>query len=294
MLVSVIIPVCNCERFLRAALASILRETSVPIEVIVSDDGSSDRSREVARSVGDPRVKLIDGPCRGIAANFNAAFEASSGDIVMRCDADDIYPEGRIAHQVELLATNLNHGAVCGSFAAMRGWLKVPLTCAGKASRDITDDLSTGVVETCFNTFAVRREALIRVGGANEDYRTAEDIDLQLRLSEVCSIRYFPEVAYYWRLSDTSITHTSSSQSKAFFEQKARDDQAARSGRTIAPAPTNHDTLASDEHLQRLLIGAAWSSLTRSARIKNSVMAILAKPSSGWVNLAAAISKPVK
>jgi len=117
--VSVIVPMLNGEEFIEEALRSILREAGVPLEVVVIDDGSTDRSREIIEAIGDARVRVVDGPRKGISACLNAGIAAARGEIIMRCDADDVYPAGRILRQVSWLTDHPLQDAVAGAFSTI-------------------------------------------------------------------------------------------------------------------------------------------------------------------------------
>src|SRR3954471_10442870 len=89
-LISVIIPMKNAEAYVRAATESVLAQRDVELETIVVDDGSSDRSADVVRGIGDPRVRVVPGPQKGISAAFNAGLSVAKGEFLARCDADDL------------------------------------------------------------------------------------------------------------------------------------------------------------------------------------------------------------
>jgi glycosyltransferase involved in cell wall biosynthesis len=95
-LASVIIANYNYGRFLGDAIESALAQTYAPVEVIVVDDGSTDESRDVIARVGD-RVQSILKPNGGQASAWNAGFAASSGDVVVFLDADDVLLPGALA-----------------------------------------------------------------------------------------------------------------------------------------------------------------------------------------------------
>jgi hypothetical protein len=87
-LVSVVVNNFNYEEYLGAAIDSALSQEHSPLEVIVVDDGSTDRSRAVIESYGD-RVRAVYKENGGQASALEAGFDASSGEIVMILDADD-------------------------------------------------------------------------------------------------------------------------------------------------------------------------------------------------------------
>ena len=90
--VSIIINNYNYESFLAEAIDSALSQSYLNIEVIVVDDGSTDRSREIIRSYGD-RIIPIFQPNGKQGAAFNSGFDKSKGDVIIFLDADDyLYP----------------------------------------------------------------------------------------------------------------------------------------------------------------------------------------------------------
>lgn len=100
--VSCVVPVCNGERFLAEALDSILAQTDLPAELIVVDDGSTDRSPEIAESYGD-RVLLLRQRNRGPAAARNRGIRAACGELLAFLDADDLWHPAKLERQVAFL-----------------------------------------------------------------------------------------------------------------------------------------------------------------------------------------------
>lgn len=88
--VSVIIPAYNEEKSIERSLASILLLKPKPVEIIVVDNNSSDRTGELAKKMG---VRVINESVKGISAARNAGFCAALGDIIIRCDADTVVPQ---------------------------------------------------------------------------------------------------------------------------------------------------------------------------------------------------------
>jgi glycosyltransferase involved in cell wall biosynthesis len=114
-LVSVLIANYNYARFLGHALESVLRQTYRCIEIIVCDDGSSDDSCSVVESYAaqDARVRLVRLPHnRGMAGATNAAYAASSGEIICLLDADDSFAPGKIGKLVQHFRSHPRAGLV--------------------------------------------------------------------------------------------------------------------------------------------------------------------------------------
>lgn len=104
MKISVCMATYNGEKYIREQLESILSQLSADDEVIISDDGSSDETIAVVRSVNDPRIKIIfnDGP-RGYTNNFENSLKNCTGGIIFLADQDDVWLPGKVNKYIELL-----------------------------------------------------------------------------------------------------------------------------------------------------------------------------------------------
>ena len=269
--VSVVIPARNAAATLPAALKSVLIAPEVG-EVIVINDGSTDGTADVARAIGDPRVRVIPGPQAGVAAALNAGFDAVTKPLVARCDADDACPPDRFRWQVGWLLDHPDFIAVSGGFASRfpDGTHAADLACEGEA-RDVTSLLLRGESVTHLCTWLTRTEAVRRAGGARIWFRTGEDIDLQYRLSEVGKIWHVPYVTYFYNLNDQSITHTENSETLKFYHSMARqfalerlatrEDALSRGEPPLPPLDVKNDRRRVRGRDQALghAIGAAWA-----------------------------------
>ncbi|MFH7243632.1 MAG: glycosyltransferase family 2 protein [Spirulina sp.] len=101
--VSVIIPAYNTEAYIEKAIRSVLDQTWQNFEVVVVDDGSTDKTVSVVRSITDNRVKLFKNDHNmGAGASRNRAIRESHGDWVAVLDSDDWYAPGRLERLVNL------------------------------------------------------------------------------------------------------------------------------------------------------------------------------------------------
>lgn len=86
---SVIIPLFNKERFIKQTLKSVLNQQFQDFEIIIINDGSTDRSLEVVRELTDPRIQIISQPNSGLSAARNTGFKVAKGEFLALLDADD-------------------------------------------------------------------------------------------------------------------------------------------------------------------------------------------------------------
>jgi len=100
-------PVRDGERYLLEAMTSILSQTMSDLELLVVDDGSVDASAEIARSTGDPRVRLLQGERRGEGAARNVGLDHARGRWIAWHDADDI----ALPRRLEALLAAVEGGA---------------------------------------------------------------------------------------------------------------------------------------------------------------------------------------
>src|SRR6516225_4031905 len=102
-LVSILIPAYNSQEWLAPTIESALDQTWTRKEIIVVDDGSKDRTLEIAKSFVAKGVKVIEQSNQGAAAARNTAFAASQGDYIQWLDADDLLEPDKIEAQIRAI-----------------------------------------------------------------------------------------------------------------------------------------------------------------------------------------------
>ncbi|MEU4831363.1 glycosyltransferase family A protein [Streptosporangium sp. NPDC023615] len=190
---SVIVPVHNAAKTLRACLASVLAQTYPHLEVVVVDDASTDRSRSIA---GEFPCRLLEHPRnRGVSAARNTGAAASRGEILFFLDSDVGLDPGAVAGAVRLLAGNPGCGCVYGVYG------KEPLIDDGPVETYRTLHLhhvlsrAAGPTATAvFAMAAVPRAAFEETGPFDENLRCAEDDEYSERLLARYGIRISAEV----------------------------------------------------------------------------------------------------
>lgn len=87
----------NGAEYIRPQIESILSQLLPGDELVISDDGSTDGTLEIIRDLADERIHLIEGPRRGVAANFECALKRAKGEVVFLSDQDDIWLPGKVS-----------------------------------------------------------------------------------------------------------------------------------------------------------------------------------------------------
>lgn len=102
-LVSILIPAYNAEKWLAESLQSAIAQTWRRKEIIVVDDGSTDRTAEVARRFASKEVRVVSIPNGGLSAAVNHAIRLSQGDYIQELDSDDLLSPDKIERQLAAL-----------------------------------------------------------------------------------------------------------------------------------------------------------------------------------------------
>lgn len=103
-LVTVFIPVYNAEEYLKETIDSVLKQTYTNFEIVIVNDGSTDRSVEIAESFMDPRIHLYHNEGnRGLPYTRNRGLALARGEYIAFLDADDIALPDRLQTEVEFL-----------------------------------------------------------------------------------------------------------------------------------------------------------------------------------------------
>ncbi|MER3491208.1 MAG: glycosyl transferase family A [Mastigocladus sp. ERB_26_2] len=110
--VSVVIPAYNAMTYLPETLESVLRQTFADFEVLIINDGSSDKIVEWAAGIVDPRVKLISQPNQGVSVARNTGIAQAQGEYIAFLDADDLWEPTKLEKQVRCLENNPAAGLV--------------------------------------------------------------------------------------------------------------------------------------------------------------------------------------
>jgi glycosyltransferase involved in cell wall biosynthesis len=198
-LVSVITAVYNGEQYLREALESLFAQDYAPFESIVVDDGSTDRSAEIAQAFG---VRYHRQENQGAAAARNAGIGLANGDLVAWLDSDDLLPPNKLSLQAGYLGEHPEVGCVLGRQEIMLEGVEAPEWLTRDAIYGDLDGipLVSGMV---------RKEVLDELGGFDPSFGFAEDRDLFIRMREHgVKIEVLPEITVYRRFHGENTNFT--------------------------------------------------------------------------------------
>jgi hypothetical protein len=234
--ISVAMSVYNGERFLAAAIESVLEQNFGEFEFLILDDGSSDGTAQILRRYAklDGRVRPVIRENRGLVASLNELLAHAEAPIVARMDADDICRSDRFERQLQFLSGHPDYGVV-GSWSEDMGEDGQPVYRTG-ADHPIThqavlEAIADGQQVICHPAAMYRRDVVLSVGGYHAAFRHCEDYDLWLRLASVTKLGNIPERLLRYRRYDGQVSarHATEQQFGTAVAQLAwRERQAGR------------------------------------------------------------------
>ena len=114
--VSVAMATYNGEKYIKEQIETILNNLDDKDELVISDDGSSDMTIEIINKINDKRIKLLEGPRKGLKKNFENAIKNTTGDVIFLSYQDDIWMENKVEKVLECFNNNnyilIQHDAV--------------------------------------------------------------------------------------------------------------------------------------------------------------------------------------
>jgi glycosyltransferase involved in cell wall biosynthesis len=201
MRVSAVITAYNSEAFVVDAILSVLNQTRPVDEIVVVDDGSTDRTREVVEQFSGRGVQYIYQENKGPSAARNHGMRRTTGELLAFLDADDIWLENKNQIQAEYL-TNHPHVAMVSGFQWRRVVSQNSRHLFGKIPKDIATLRREILIRNPFGNpsmVMLRRTVLEEVGCWNEDDRYGRDWELWIRiiLSHDAAILPVPVIEYH-------------------------------------------------------------------------------------------------
>jgi hypothetical protein len=202
--VSVILPARDGGAHLADAVASILSQSFVDLELLLIDDGSRDDAVAALASIAarDPRLRLLVNPGAGLVAALNYGLGQARAALVARMDADDVALPDRIARQVAFLDASPEIALVGAQVAFVDAAGAPTGECSHlpTAPEAVAAALTTRGCVIRHPTILARKPALVAAGGYRPACERAEDYDLWLRLSECARLANLPDTLLNYRV----------------------------------------------------------------------------------------------
>lgn len=214
----------NSEKFLAATLDSVAAQTYRPIEVVLVDDGSTDRTVEIAEAYerADPEMfRVVSGgerlgPCR----QRNRAIDAARGSLLCWLDADDLWLPTKVAEQVDVMRARPDVGLVFTAFEAFDDETGRILHTTGPAPEDDRNFLRQLFMEGCFvgaSTAMLRRSVFEGPGPylRESEFSYGDDYYLWMMIAVKRDVVFLPGMLARYRRHDDNLSARTARSSNA-------------------------------------------------------------------------------
>ncbi len=206
--VSVVIPSYNCERYLPEAIDSVLAQTYQDFEIIVVDDGSTDRTANVLSQYGD-RVRAVYQQNQGVANARNHGIQLARGEWIAFLDADDVLLPHKLEAQLAVADAHAGLGMIHS------GWNRVDAEGNVLMPVELWRQVPELTLESWLrwkpvlpSAMLFQRKWLEQIGGFDPRFPPAEDTELVLRLAlKGCQAKWLPQITVNYRQHDASAMH---------------------------------------------------------------------------------------
>jgi glycosyltransferase involved in cell wall biosynthesis len=203
--ISVLMPVFNNEKTISEAIESILNQTFGDFELIIINDGSTDKSDELIKMHEDKRIVYSSFQDNlGLVPRLNFGLNKAKGEFIARMDGDDIADANRLQKQLQIMTLNKEIG-VCGTFikyfGEYNGYWHPPVS---------HDEISANLIlgsTICHPTVMIRQSVLEKNKIFYEDvYNRAEDYHLWWKLSKVTILCNLDIELLHYRVSSNQVS----------------------------------------------------------------------------------------
>ncbi len=219
-LVSVITNSYNSVKYLAANIESVLAQDYENWEHIIIDCGSTDGSVELVRSMGHPRLKLLEVPFCQVSEGRNIGIQSSQGELISILDSDDLSLPRRLSLQVSLLNSNTELVGVSGGINRVDGDTgKRKKFVYPRRHKTIMLVMAAALNPIAHSTLTFRRSAYDAVGPYSKDIEKGEDFEFILRLAGIGRLESLlePLVEFTYRQDSHTFKHKPKGRNEHFY-----------------------------------------------------------------------------
>ena len=204
---TVLLCVFNGADHLNEAIDSVLQQSCKDFELLIIDDGSTDGTPDIVKSIRDQRVRFIRHDTnRGLICRLNEGLEEAAGRYIARMDADDVCHRERLDRQFQFLETHPEVGVLGTAVRIIDGNGHGRIVYQYPEDHEVIDWIMPFVCPLAHPTIMMRRDLIRSVGGYAAGAVHAEDYDLWERLLPRTRFANLPQPLLGLRKHDASVT----------------------------------------------------------------------------------------
>ena len=203
---SVVIPLYNKEEFIEDTIKSILNQTFQDFELIIVDDGSTDKSYQIASKFQNGSVKLLKQINQGVSIARNLGIEQAQSKYIALLDADDLWFENHLFELKKQIDLFPNIGLYCNNYEVFykdNMYRKASFNFKYKQNCLIVEDyFKASIINSVAWTSSVcfTKENFNKIGKFNTYLKTAQDLDLWIRFALQYKVSFNPVITMSYKL----------------------------------------------------------------------------------------------
>jgi len=210
--VSVLLPIYNGQRFLKRAIDSILNQTFKDFELIIINDGSTDKTRDILLQYeGSPNIQVFHKQNEGVTKTLNMAFSLSQGEYITFLSHDDWWLPYKLEREVKVMdACSKKIGVVYSNFYKYYEASKTakPIFASPTAKEHIRNKCGLNI-----SSSIIRRSALLHLQKRDgyvldQTMKDCIDWDLWIRLAQICYFKHIPQLLTYYSIHKKQMSNT--------------------------------------------------------------------------------------
>lgn len=210
MILSIIIPLYNKEKYIKDTIESVIGQTLIDYEVLIVNDGSTDHSLSIVESIKDPRIRIIDKCNEGVSATRNRGLSEAQGEYICFLDADDHLCTGALDEFNRMRLESGKCEILIGSFIEKDEIGHIRKTCINR-TEGLTKDPMRALWNKEFssrmgNTF-IKKTLIERVGLMRTDLTLYEDKEWNLRLFRNSCVYTSTEIIMEYKRNGKGLSH---------------------------------------------------------------------------------------
>lgn len=211
-MISIVIPLYNCELYIKRCIDSILRQTVTDFEIIIVDDGSSDNGPTIISEINHPSIRLVKQPNQGVSCARNRGIEEAQYDIIAFIDADDMWTETHLEDILHLHSKYPDCGVFGTSYTIQNNGKTIYPNITNIDFKE-EDGVMRNYYEVAsgkdfpFNSssYAVKKEIIESIGGYPTGIPSGEDILTMARLNTVSDIAYTKKASAIYTINNKNV-----------------------------------------------------------------------------------------
>lgn len=207
-LISVIMPVYNCENYLNEAIDSILNQTFKDFEFLIFNDGSTDHSAEIIESYEDKRIRFFNyTDNKGLSTRLNQGIIEAKGKYIARMDSDDVSLNNRFTKQFEFLEANTDI-SLCGTFIELFGNPNKNFNWVKETDPDFIKINLLFDCAICHPSVMFKRHEFNKLKFLyNSEMEPCEDYDMWIRMSKKAKLANIDSILLKYRLNNDQVSN---------------------------------------------------------------------------------------